>query len=310
LFLQHLAEDVDMQVAHIGRNRQGMAAVLVPVLLLLSGCHTTGRLNWSDVDPFPDANQRFFWGNNQSLWRNWGAENLQSGDILFVQGESRILMGLVNFSRICTELADSKFSHVALVSRENDGLVVYDTVVGGPRRIPFDDFVADRRIWKVAVKRLRPEHQSHVPVAIAYCRQAHQSKTDFDEDFQLNNDRLYCTELIELAFRHAGLPLSEPIRIDELPGYELVSEPTKRLVQTATSIEMDQEVLLPGNDSIGIWANPRLDLVLDVTEVSSPPSGVSVRRENSGGRGPCRTGVEYAARQDLRPSGSTQVLRN
>lgn len=310
LYVRRLADNSDMQIAWIDQNRQGMAAAIASLLLVLAGCQTTGRVTWSSVDPFPNANQRFFWGNNQSLWQDWATENLRSGDILFIQGKSRILMGLVNFSRICTELADSDFSHVALVSRENDGLVVYDTVIGGPRRIPFDEFVADRRVWKIAVKRLQPQHQRHVPGAIAYCRQAHQSKTKFDEDFQLNNDRLYCTELVELAFRHAGLPLSAPIRIDELPGYEQVSEPTKRLVQTATSIEMDQEVLLPGNETLGIWANPQLDLILGVTDVSSPPSGASVRRENSGGRGPCRTGVDYAARQDLRPSGSNQTLRN
>jgi hypothetical protein len=219
-------------------------------------------------------------------------------------------MGLVNFSRLCTELADSRFSHIAIVSREDDEIIVYDTVVGGPRRISFGQFVADRRVWKIAVKRLRSEHQRFVPSAIAYCRQAYESKTEFDEDFQLNNDRLYCTELIELAFRHAGLPLSEPIRIDALPGYELVSGPTKRLVQAATAIEMDQEVLLPGNETIGVWANSDLELVLDVTDVSSPPGGPSLRPENSEGRGSCRTGVEHAAQQDLRPSGSNQMSRN
>lgn len=306
MFVHSPAEDVIVQIVRIGRNLQGVAAVLA-LLLLLSGCRGAGQFAHA---PFPGSNQRFLWGEKQNLWHNWAAKDLQSGDLLFVQGESRILMGLVNFSRLCTELADSDFSHVALVSREDSEIVVYDTVVGGPRRTPFGQFVADRRVWRIAVKRLPPEHQRFVPSAIAYCRQAYESKTEFDEDFQLNNDRLYCTELVELAFRHAGLPLSEPIRLDELPGYELVSEPTKRLVQAATSIKTDQQIFLPGNDTIGIWANARLGLVLDVTDVSSPPSGLSVRRDDSEGGGSCRTGIEYAAQQDLRPSGSNQISRN
>jgi len=240
------------------------------VLLLLAGCHGAGQFVRA---PFPDVNQRFFWGEKQGLWHDWVHENLRSGDLLFVSGESRILMGLVNFSKVCTDLSDSDFSHIALVSREDGEIVVYDTILGGPRRTPFGHFVNDRRVWRIAVKRLHPEHQRFVPGAIAYCRQAYGSQIAFDGDFQLNNDSLYCTELVELAFRHAGLPLSEPIRIDELPGYEQISQPTKRLVQAATSIEVDQRILLPGNDTIGIWANPHLGLVLDVTDVSSPPSG-------------------------------------
>jgi len=262
-----------------------MVAVLAS-LLLLSGCHGTGQFNWSTGGILPDANQRILWGEKRSAWADWAAKNLQCGDLLFVQGESRILMGLVNFSKVCTELTDSEFSHVAMVSRENDEIFVYDTVTGGPRRTPFSQFVADRRVWKIAVKRLRSEQQRFVPDAIAYCRQAYESKTKFDDDFQLNNDRLYCTELIELAFRHAGLTLSEPIRIDELPGYGLVSEPTKRLVQTATPIRADQEIFLPGNDTIGIWANPHMDLILDVMDVSSPPSDLLLQAENSEGPGP------------------------
>lgn len=259
-----------MQIAWIDRISFRVAPVLASVLLLLAGCHGTSQFVRA---PFPDMNQRFFWGEKQGLWRDWAHENLQSGDLLFVLGESRILMGLVNFSKVCTDLADSDFSHVALVSREGGKVVVYDTILGGPRRTPFDQFVNDRRVWRIAVKRLQPEHQRFVPSAIAYCRQAYDSQIGFDEDFQLNNDRLYCTELVELAFRHAGLPLSEPIRIDRLPGYEHVSDTTKRLVQTATSIKVDQRILLPGNDTIGVWANPHLGLVLDVADVSSPPSG-------------------------------------
>lgn len=307
LFVRRQTEDADSQIAWIWENGHRVIPVLALLLLSLSGCHGVGQ--FAGV-PLPDTNQRFFWRDKQSLWNDWAHNNLQSGDLLFVSGESRILMGLVDFSKLCREVAESDFSHIALVSREHDELVVYDAVLGGARRTPFGQFVADRRVWKIAVKRLQPEQQRFVPGAIAYCRQAYESKTEFDRDFRLNNDRLYCTELIELAFRHAGLPLSEPIRIDQLPGYDDVNEPTRRLVLAATSLENDQELLLPGNDTIGIWANPHLDLVLDLTDVSSPPRPWQVDIETSGGRGPCRTEVEYAVQQDLRPSGSIQALRD
>lgn len=262
-----------MQFVRNVRYRRCMAAVLASMAWLLPGCHGTGPITWKAADVLPNANQRLFWGDTQDLWLGWATENLQSGDLVFILGESRILMGLVNFSKMCREVADSDFSHVAVVSREDGEIVVYDTVTGGPRRVPFGQLVADRRVWRIAVKRLSAEHRRSVPDAIAYCRQTYESKTEFDEDFQLNNDRLYCTEMVELAFRHAGLPLSDPIPLNRLPGYDRVSEPTKRLVQAATSIELDQEVFVPGNETTGIWANPHLELVLDVTDVSSPPQG-------------------------------------
>ena len=215
--------------------------------------------------------------NRAKRWEQWASSHLQDGDLLFVQGESRILLGLVDFSKLCTELADSQFSHIALVAREQGQWVVYDTVLTGPRRTPFGQFMADRRVWKVAVKRLRPEYRARVPQAIAYCRQVVETGIAFDDDFRLNNDRLYCSELIEVAFRHGGIALSEPIAINRLPGFDRVAKTTLRVVEAATSIEPEQKVIVPGNDRFGIWACPYLELVLPITDASSPP-------ESSGSR--------------------------
>jgi hypothetical protein len=93
----------------------------------------------------------------QVAWERWAATHLQSGDLVFVRGDSRILFGLVNFSQLCTEVADSRFSHVGLVSCEKNGAFVYDVVVGGPRRVPFGKFASDRGISLFAVKRLQPD---------------------------------------------------------------------------------------------------------------------------------------------------------
>ena len=104
-------------------------------------------------------------------WKHWADAHLGSGDLVFVRGESRILFGLVNFSQLCTDVADSRFSHVGLVSREQDGVFVYDVVVGGPRHVPFGKFATDKQISLFAVKRLKPDYRGYVPAAIEYCRQ-------------------------------------------------------------------------------------------------------------------------------------------
>jgi hypothetical protein len=265
------------------------------LLAALAGCHSTplttgsrtdflARLGWSDRD-------------EQIAWDHWAAAHLHSGDLVFVRGDSRILFGLVNFSQLCTDIADSRFSHVGLVSREQDGVFVYDVVVGGPRRVRFDEFATDRQISLFAVKRLKPEYRVYIPAAIEYCREVSTSNGRFDTELKLNNEHFYCSELIELAFRHAGLPLSQPVRIDHLPRFAELPTATKTLIQTMTTIEMDQEIFLPGNEQIGIWSCPCLDLVLDATTTHLTPTDVAalpMPAESTEPTGPS-TGRNFAA---------------
>jgi len=206
-----------------------------------------------------------------TAWQRWGEAHLDDGDLLFVRGENRIFLGLVDFSKLTCDLTDSPFSHVALVSREDDQLLVYDIVAEGPRRIPFAEFVADRRLSLLAVKRLRPEHRHHAPRAIAFCRQAWQQQTPFDEDFRLDNDRWYCSELIESAYRHAGLPLSEPVPIQQLPGYRRVPPAVRQLVLSTKPIQPTEAVFIPGNDTLGMWSSPSLQPLLDPINIADPP---------------------------------------
>ena len=181
------------------------------------------------------------------------------------------MFGLVNFSDLCTRVSDSPFSHVALVSREDDELIVYDVVRDGTRRMPFAEFAGDKRIRTLAVKRLHADLRHHVPAAISYCQHVYQSRVPFDQAFKLNNDCLYCSEMIEIAFRRAGLMLSTPMPIEQLPGYQSLPVATRGLVEIATPLYPSQDVLMPGNQRWGIWSSPSLELVLDVTPADSPP---------------------------------------
>lgn len=239
------------------------------MLAVLAGCRSvplaTAPVAAFSIFPWDHAPEK-------AAWDTWAAAHLQSGDLVFVRGDSRILFGLVNFSQLCTEVADSRFSHVALVSCEKEGVFVYDVVVGGPRRVSFGKFATDPQISLFAVKRLQPEYRSYVPAAIEYCRQISAHSGKFDTELKLGNGHYYCSEMIELAFRHAGLPLSQPIRIDRLPHIDRLPASTEAVIRTMTTIDMEQEIFLPGNDQIGLWACPYLDLVLDATPTTQPPT--------------------------------------
>ena len=261
-----------------GRYRRWVVLTLA-CAIPTTGCRTVTAPDWKALAPLRAAVGLASTSARDEAWQRWGDENLESGDLLFVHGESRILLGLVDFSRLASELADSPFSHVAMVSREDDQLWVYDIVAEGPRRIAFADFVVDRRLSLLAAKRLRPEYRQHVPQAIDFCRQAWQQGQPFDDDFRLNNDRWYCSELIEMAFRQSGLPLSDPVPIEQLPGYARVAPAVRHLILSARSIDPAEAVFLPGNDAIGIWASPSLQPLLEPTDVQTPPASVIVSRE-------------------------------
>ncbi|TVS07966.1 MAG: hypothetical protein EA424_29115 [Planctomycetaceae bacterium] len=248
-----------------------LAALLLACSVCQAGCRAVQppvedlSARWQAAIGMPDTRARAL------AWQHWGQSHLESGDVLFVRGQHRILLGLVDFSRLASDLTESPFSHIALVSREGDRLWVYDTVADGPRRTAFADFVADRRLTLLAARRLRLEHRHYASQAIDFCRDVWQQQVPFDDNFRLENGRWYCSELIEMAFRHAGLPLSEPVPIRQLPGYDRVSPAVGQVLLAARSIDPSEPVFFPGNDSLGIWASAALEPLLEPTDIRQPP---------------------------------------
>jgi hypothetical protein len=208
---------------------------------------------WHDVDSPGEA------------WDLWALSYLRDGDILFVRGQGRMLMGLVDFASLSTELMDSPFSHAAIVARENGSVIVYDTGLEGPCRFTFGEFLEARHVHTMGIKRVRPQLTRHIPEALDWIRHVHAKDVEFDKDLKLGNEQLYCTELLEVAFRRTGLALSDPVRIDQLPNFGKGSQPTVQLLLAATDIDADQEVYLTGNDRFGLWSSPHLELVLAPT---------------------------------------------
>jgi hypothetical protein len=204
-------------------------------------------------------------------WNDWADTHLQNGDIVFMRGDCLMWLGTVNFSELCADLTDSRFSHSGMVAIEDGQAYVYDIRSKGCIRTRFGELLAERDLHQVAIKRHRdasPEARSEVA---AYCQGVYRRREKYDDRFKLDNDRLYCSELVENAYQKIGLKLSDPIAIQDLPNYDR-HLPAIQFVRAITSIEPDQEILVPGNEQIGIWANPALELVLDLPDTKSRPT--------------------------------------
>lgn len=273
--------------AAAGRRRVAALCGLVLLAASAGGCRGAGETTdtmvprgWRGNPWGPRANDARRRGeipsvpNNpeMALWDDWGRRNLRDGDIVFRMGDARAACGLFPFSKVSAAIADSRYSHTGIVALEAEGPVVYDTTTTGPQRQPFAIWTLDVR-GGFAIKRPAPEYQACAPVAVAYCRDVYNRQVPFDFDMKMGDDRFYCIELTESSYRHAGLPLSRPIRLDGLPRYHEFPW-TVRLIKLATPMVPDQEAYIIGNERVGIWSNPALQLVLESSDGRLPGSVV------------------------------------
>jgi hypothetical protein len=202
-------------------------------------------------------------------WDSWGRENLRSGDIVFRMGDARVARGWFPMSRFLANASNSKFSHTGIISVEDGEPVVYDTSRSSVSRQPFCVWILDN-VGNFGVKRLRPDHRDKIPQVIAYCHDTFTKQVPFDYELGLTDDALYCVELTEKAFRHAGLKLSEPVRLGDMERAD--EYPIQMLGIAAASrwaldnpLSFEQEVFFPGNERHGIWSSPLLQEVVPPT---------------------------------------------
>ena len=215
-------------------------------------------------------------------WQRWGREVLRQGDIVFRFGDARVMRGMVPLSLFIARATGSPFSHTGIVAIEDGSPVVYDCSSAGIQRQPFEVWMLDC-VGALGVKRLKPEHRERIAGVIAYCRAAFERQVPFDYEFRMEDDSLYCLELVEKAFRSQGLALSEPVRIGDweylanFPLTALLIPPITGLVLDRP-ITLDQTVYVPGNERHGVWASALLETVFGpdpkVFQVAAPAQSV------------------------------------
>ena len=89
-----------------------------------------------------------------------------------------------------------------------------------------------------------------------------------------DDDRFYCTEMVDHCFRTTGHPLAERIRIKDFPNNGLVMY----IGCAVGRIDMNNQAVVVGNERIGLFSSPMLETVLDLRAApgSSPPDSKPV----------------------------------
>ena len=278
--------------------RPGLIVLALALSLVASGCHSIGNPSrrmvpvWYRGNPWGlDANLKRASGAFSPVettpkiaaWEAWGRSHLQDGDILFRMGDARAVFGLFRFSLVTAEIGESLFSHTAIVAREANELVVYDISSKGPSRQPFAIWMLDV-VGAFGVKRPKPEFQNRIHQAVGFCKSSYLTQTHYDFAMKPGNNELYCVEMTEDAYRTAGLPLSEPIPIGQLPGFHRHKQ-LAAVVEKVSKIKRTHRVYMPGSDRFGIWSSPVLNPVYFAPAADQPlADGIALRPYGPGYR--------------------------
>jgi hypothetical protein len=207
-------------------------------------------------------------------WEAFAHSRIETGDILFRRGKSCNLKGRIT-TQVLAGVNDGRFSHVGMAQWEGDELWVFDVEAEGVRKVPFVLWMLDVDGDEFAIKRVRPEYRLFIPPAMAYCEDAYQRHVGFN--FSLSNDgkRYYCSELVEKSYRSAGLHLTEPIPIWQMPGFRRYRILVP-LVEICMGVDRNAPVFAIGNEHYGTWASPCLELVYEGPEQDKPERGKPV----------------------------------
>lgn len=206
------------------------------------------------IPPIPDTPV-------MTRWDQWARKSLKTGDVLFRRGDARLLGGLFPFSRFIANASGSPYSHVGTLVVEDGELFVYDTTKASVRRMPFKVWILDT-VGAFGVKRLKPDYRNRIPKVLEYLQSVYRKQVPFDYELLVDDRELYCVEMAEKAFRHAGLVLSEPVILADMENINQF--PLCVLGFTSlTTLKMDQPVFFPGNERHGIWSSPLLETVYE-----------------------------------------------
>ena len=185
---------------------------------------------------------------------------VQQGDIIFRLSSTSVAGNLIDFSRGVANLSESDFSHAVLVLRADEtGVLLVDVTAHGVERRYLIDWLMDHSS-NIVVKRLRPAYRHLIPKVLRELEIVIKEDNLYDDTFTPDNDVYYCTELVDHIFRKVDQPLAERISVKELPRYSLFVA----VCCMVGGISPDREVVVAGNEKIGLFSSPMLDTVIDL----------------------------------------------
>lgn len=156
------------------------------------------------------------------------------------------------------------FSHMALVDHDpKRGWIVYEARSKGVVKSSYDEFLQRsldaKGHPKILVARLKSKWQPLIPQAIMWIKK--RLGKLYDEVFDLQNDRYYCSEMIHLAFQaanqNAGLFKVEPMSFADPKTQQIFPVWQQYFAELGVPVPEGSPGLNPG----GMSRSPKLKIV-------------------------------------------------
>jgi hypothetical protein len=119
----------------------------------------------------------------------------EEGDIIFQSSPHNPLSDAIE------GVTESPWSHCGILRRHPKGWVILEAV-GPVRETPLADWVRRGRGGEFEVFRLTAPHRDKIPAMIAAAQKY--LGRPYDLRYQLDDEKIYCSELVYKAFRDAG----------------------------------------------------------------------------------------------------------
>lgn len=161
----------------------------------------------------------------------------REGDILFHSSPRTRLVNAIE------KVTGSRNSHCAIVALRDGDWVVYEAY-RGVEVTPLKEFIFRGRDQAFAVYRLNEPQQPHVPAMLAHVHEF--LGRPYDARYRLDDEKIYCTELIYKAYQRAtgGESLGQLVRLRDL-NWQPYEETIEHF--EGGPAPLDREIITPDN---------------------------------------------------------------
>ena len=127
------------------------------------------------------------------------------GDILFQDLDSSPLCDAIEL--VTPGYKNFNISHIGVIVKDNNEIKVLEAIPNSVKLTSLDSFLLrsldSNNQPKVMVGRLKNQYKKHIPQAISFMKEKIGDK--YDNEFILNNNMYYCSELIYEAFEKSNV---------------------------------------------------------------------------------------------------------
>lgn len=181
---------------------------------------------------------------------------VQNGDLLFVGAQEKNLSGAIN--RVTQRENDVSFDHVGIIEVTHGKVFVIHAIgKKGSVREPLDSLILDKseNNQEFVVYRLSEKTQVAIPKAIEKSKSL--LGQPYNWSYVINDSTLYCSDMVERAFRHAGIFKLEPMTFVNPE----TNKPDVFWVEYYDKLGIDVPEGLLGCNPNGLAANDQLKLI-------------------------------------------------